>query len=75
MRFQILGQRYQPYAPIVLEKDVNGVGKAGDVLDDGQPKPVKLGSWSDKAIAESMANNIKSHMPKRSWKVWVEEIK
>lgn len=73
--FQIFGQRYHPYAPIVLEKDVSGVGKAGDVIDDGQPKPVKLGHWSDKKTAESMADNIKNHQPKRSWKVWVEEIK
>jgi hypothetical protein len=31
-----------------------------------------LGSWSEKKIADSMAENIKTSVPKRSWKIWVE---
>ena len=70
--FQIYGERYHPYEPIVLTSDVKGVGNKGDVLDDDQPKKVKLGSWFDKKIAEHMAENIKSRCAKRSWKIWVE---
>jgi len=63
--FTIYGQRYHPYDPIVD-------AKTKEVLDDGQPKVIRLGSWADKALAEGMAENIKKAVPKRSWKIWVE---
>lgn len=65
MTYTIYGQRYQPYDQII---DL----KSGEVIDDGQPKQLKLGSWSDKKLADGMAENIKSHCTKRSWKIWVE---
>lgn len=61
----IYGERYHKYDPIVD-------AKTKEVLDDGTPKRVRLGQWSDKKIAENMAENIKASVPKRSWKIWVE---
>lgn len=63
--YTIYGQRFHPYEPIVDQK-------TKEVLDDGQPKRVVLGSWPDKRVAEGMAENIKNGVPKRSWKIWVE---
>ena len=63
--FTIYGQRYHSYEPIVD-------AKTKEVLDDGTPKKVRLGAWAKKEVADSMAENIKSHMPKRMWKIFVE---
>ena len=63
--FTIYGQRYHAYEAIVD-------AKTKEVIDDGQPKRVRLAQWSDKKVAESMAENIKSHCQKRSWKIWIE---
>ena len=71
----IFGQRYHSYDPHILEKDVKDVGKKGDVIDDGQPKKVRLGGWDDEKMAENMAANIKKSVPPRSWKIWVESVK
>ena len=65
MTFAIYGQRHTAYDPIVD-------AKTGEVIDDGQPKKVRLGQWSSKETAENMAENIKRGMPKRNWKIWVE---
>lgn len=61
----IFGQRFHAYDPIV---DHN----TGEVIDDGQPKKVRLGQWPDERIAKNMAENIKTAVKKRSWKIWVE---
>lgn len=63
--YTIYGERYHKYDPILDTK-------SGAVIDDGVPKKVRLGSWSDKKIADKMAENIKANAPKRSWKIWVE---
>ena len=65
MTFAIYGQRHTAYDPIVD-------AKTGEVIDDGQPKKIRLGQWSDKVVAENMAENIRSRYPKRTWKIWVE---
>ena len=70
--FVIYGQRYHSYPPLVLTKDIKDLGKAGDVLDDGTPKKIRLGAWDSETIAEQMAENIKNNVPKRTWKIWVE---
>ena len=61
----IYGQRYKNYEPIIDSK-------SKEVLDNGEPKRIMLGSWSEKKIADSMAENIKASVPPRSWKIWVE---
>lgn len=63
--YTIYGERYKSYDPIV---DV----KSKEVLDNGEPKTIKLGTWDNKKIADSMAENIKNTVPHRSWKIWVE---
>lgn len=63
--FTIYGQKYHKYDPIIN-------AKTKEVLDDGNPKIIKLGTWADKKIADNMAENIKASVPKRSWKIWVE---
>jgi hypothetical protein len=65
MSFTIYGERLHPYAPIIDPK-------TKEVIDDGQPKKVSLGSWRSKKVAETMAGNIKNNVPKNSWKIWVE---
>jgi len=65
MIYTIYGQRYNKYEPIVDSK-------SKEVIDNGEPKLIMLGSWSEKKIADSMAENIKTSVPKRSWKIWVE---
>ena len=70
--FTVYGQRYHSYDTFLLSKDVAGIGKAGDVVDDGQPKKIRLGAWEERAVADAMAENIKNNVPKRSWKIWVE---
>jgi hypothetical protein len=65
MIYTIYGQRYNKYEPIVDSK-------SKEVIDNGEPKRIMLGSWSEKKIADSMAENIKTSVPKRSWKIWVE---
>lgn len=64
--YTIYGQRYNKYDPIVDNK-------TKEILDDGIPKMVKLGTWPEKKMADTMAENIKLSVPKRSWKIWVEE--
>jgi hypothetical protein len=61
----IYGERYKSYDPIVDPK-------TKEVIDDGTPKKVRLGTWADKKIANNMAENIKASVPSRSWKIWVE---
>lgn len=63
--FTIYGERFNKYEPIVDPK-------SKEVIDDGNPKRVRLGQWSDKKIAENMAENIKNSVATRTWKIWVE---
>jgi hypothetical protein len=63
--YTIYGERYKSYEPIVD-------AKTKEVLDNGEPKTIKLGTWDNKKIADSMAENIKNTVPHRSWKIWVE---
>lgn len=63
--FTIYGEKYKEYDPILDSK-------TNEIIDDGKPKRVRLGQWSSKSIAESMAENIKNSVAKRSWKIWVE---
>jgi hypothetical protein len=65
MTYTIYGQRYYKYDPIVDNK-------TKEVLDDGEPKRIMLGRWSEKKIADDMADNIKANTGKRQWKIWVE---
>ena len=64
--FTIYGQRYYKHDPIIDSK-------TKEVLDDGEPKRIMLGSWSEKKLANDMAENIKANTGKRQWKIWVEE--
>jgi hypothetical protein len=66
MTYTIYGQRYNKYEPIIDNK-------TKEVLDDGEPKRIMLGSWSEKKLANDMADNIKANTGKRQWKIWVEE--
>ncbi len=63
--FTVFAQRKQAYAPIVDPK-------TAEVLDDGQPKPVKLGQWADKNIAAHFAGHITASVSPKNWKVWVK---
>lgn len=65
MKYIIYGERYHKHDPIVDSR-------TNEVIDDGTPKKIRLGSWDDKKLANSMAENIKSNVPKRSWRIWVE---
>jgi hypothetical protein len=63
--FIVYGQRFHAYDLII---DL----KSGEVLDDGQPKKVKLSQWADESVAKHFAENVKNSVPKRMWKIWVE---
>jgi hypothetical protein len=63
--YTIYGERYKSYEPIVD-------AKTKEVIDDGKPKKIQLGTWNDEKIANNMAENIKNTVPHRSWKIWVE---
>lgn len=63
--YTIYGERYHKYDPIIDYR-------TKEVIDDGLPKKVKLGSWSDKKMADDMAENIKANTGKRQWRIWVE---
>jgi hypothetical protein len=65
MIFTVYGQRYHPFEAIVD-------AKTGEVVDDGQPKRIKLAGWADKKISDHFAENVKNSVAKRSWKIWVE---
>lgn len=65
--YNIFGQRYHAYAAFLDHK-------TGEVIDDGQPKQIKLGSWEDEKLAKGMAENIKANVPKRSWKIFVKYL-
>jgi hypothetical protein len=71
--FTIYAQRYHSYDPFVLAKDMKDIGKAGDVIDDGKPKKIRLCSWADEDVANLMAENVKNNAAPRTWKVWVEK--
>jgi len=63
--YNIYGERYHKYEPIIDPK-------SKEVIDDGLPKKVKLGSWDNKKTADVMADNIKANTGKRQWRIWVE---
>jgi len=63
--YTIYGERYKSYDHIVD-------AKTKEVIDDGKPKKIQLGTWNDEKIANNMAENIKNTVPHRSWKIWVE---
>ena len=63
--FTVYGEKYKESDPILDSK-------TNEIIDDGKPRRVRLGQWSDKAISESMAENIKNSVAKSSWKIWVE---
>lgn len=66
--YNVYGERYHKYDPIIDNK-------TKEVLDNGEPKRVKLSSWIDEKSAKIFAENVKNNVPKRSWKVFVEEEK
>jgi hypothetical protein len=71
----VYAQRHKNYDPIVLAKDVNGVGKAGDVIDDGTATVIRIGAWDDKKVAKNFAANVQESVDaikKKLWKIWVE---
>ena len=68
MSFIVYGQRYNKYDPIID-------AKTKEVLDDGQPKKIQLGKWEDESVAENFAASVKANVPKRSWNVFIEEVK
>lgn len=70
--YTVYGQRYNKYDPFVLEKDIKDIGLKGTVLDDGQPKKIRLSQWTDLKMAENFAENVKNNTPKRMWKIWIE---
>jgi hypothetical protein len=63
--YTIYGERYKSYDHIVDHK-------TKEMIDDGKPKKIQLGTWNDEKIANNMAENIKNTVPHRSWKIWVE---
>lgn len=65
MTYTIYGEKYKNYDAIIDYR-------TDEIIDDGFPKKVKLGSWPDKKMAEAMAENIKNSVAKRSWKIWIE---
>lgn len=64
--FNVYGERFNKYEPIID-------AKTKEVIDDGTPKKVVLSRWSDESIAKIFADNIKNNVPKRSWKIWIEQ--
>lgn len=63
--YTVYGERFHKYEPIIDSK-------SKEVLDDGTPKRVQLSSWNDEKTAKHFAEAVKAHLPKRSWKIWVE---
>ena len=61
----VYAERYNKYAPIIDSK-------SKEVLDDGTPKKVRLCGWEDGKTAKVFAENVKAHLPKRSWRIWIE---
>jgi hypothetical protein len=61
----VYGQRYNKYEAFVH-------AKTGEVLDDGQPKKIKLSEWTDLKMAENFVENVKANTPRRMWKIWIE---
>ena len=63
--FTVFAERYHKYDPIIDSK-------TKEVLDDGNPTQVQLSSWNDEKTAKHFAEAVKAHVPKRSWKIWIE---
>ena len=76
--FTVFGQRFNKFDPIlstVAMKEGGIVIPIGTVIDDGLPKKISLGSWTDEHVAKLYAENIKNNCAKRTWKIWIEETK
>jgi hypothetical protein len=73
--FTVFGQRFNKIDPFVLNKDMQGIGKKGTVIYDGEPEKISLGSWGSEKVANDCMESIKSHTGKRTWKLWVEKTK
>jgi hypothetical protein len=71
--FTVFGQRFNKIDPFVLSRDIKDVGKKGTVIYDGEPEKISLGSWSSEKTANHYMENIKNHVGKRTWKLWIEK--
>jgi hypothetical protein len=49
--------------------------KTGDIIWDGKPTTISLGESEKKETAEHFAENVRKNVTKKTWKIWVEEIK
>lgn len=63
--YVVYGTRYNKIDPIIDYK-------TKEVIDDGTPKQVTLGRFSNKIIAEGFMENLLKNVKKRTWKIWVE---
>lgn len=63
--FPVYGLKLQKRDPIV--------DATGNVIDDGENRPILLSGSDDEAAAKFFLKNIKANVKPHQWKIWLEK--
>lgn len=66
--YKVLAIRKRKY-PIIIDPKTN------EIIDNGEPKEIKLWEYSDEKMAKLFASNVRASVKSWDWRIWIEEVK